>query len=165
MSHRKLAPDIPSCLRTQRKSMDTVVHIKYKDYVYGRCYYRSTWKNKEYLRSKDKAKKWYDVSRLILHMSKYKKWRYTVQYVKPTHIISSNHKRLWIIHQQIFTCFVLWCVPLCSQKPAFLPMSFRVTSQALGQHGTTKTWSSNYNDTQQNKTMCIFHGKNCTKLM
>ena len=27
-----------------------------KDYVYGRCYYRSTWKNKEYLRSKDKAK-------------------------------------------------------------------------------------------------------------
>ena len=29
---------------------------KYKDYVYGGCYYRSTWKNKEYLRSKDKAK-------------------------------------------------------------------------------------------------------------
>ena len=29
---------------------------KYKDCVYGRCKYRSTWKNKEYLRSKDKAK-------------------------------------------------------------------------------------------------------------
>ena len=23
---------------------------KYKDYVYGRCEYKSTWKNKEYLR-------------------------------------------------------------------------------------------------------------------
>ena len=34
----------------------------------------STWKNKEhYLRSKDKAEKWYDVSRhMQLHMSKYK---------------------------------------------------------------------------------------------
>ena len=31
-------------------------NIKYKDYVYGGCWYRSTWKNKEYLRSKDKAK-------------------------------------------------------------------------------------------------------------
>ena len=43
-------------------------------------------KNKEhYLRSKDKAEKWYDVSRHIqLHMSKYKKWRYTIHYVKPT---------------------------------------------------------------------------------
>ena len=28
-------------------SMD---NIKYKDYVYGRCQYKSTWKNKEYLR-------------------------------------------------------------------------------------------------------------------
>ena len=41
--------------------------------------------NKEYLRSKDKAKKWYDVSRHIqLHISQYKKWRYTIQLVKPT---------------------------------------------------------------------------------
>ena len=37
----------------------------YKDYVYGRCWYRSTWKNKEYLRNKDKAIKGYDVSRHI----------------------------------------------------------------------------------------------------
>ena len=38
---------------------------KYKDYVYGRCWYMSTWKNKEqYLISKDKAEKWYDVSRI-----------------------------------------------------------------------------------------------------
>ena len=37
-------------------------------------------KNKEhYLRIKDKAEKWYDVSRhMQLHMSKYKKWRYTM---------------------------------------------------------------------------------------
>ena len=27
-----------------------VVNRKYKDYVYERCYYKSTWKNKEYLR-------------------------------------------------------------------------------------------------------------------
>ena len=41
---------------------------------------------KHYLRSKDNAEKWYDVSRHIqLHMSKYKrKWRYTIHYVKPT---------------------------------------------------------------------------------
>ena len=58
----------------------------YKDYVYGGCLYMSTWKNKEYLRSKDKAKELYDVSRhILLHMSKYKhKWRYTIHYVKPT---------------------------------------------------------------------------------
>ena len=47
---------------------------KYKDYVYGRCLYMSTWKNKEYFRNKGKARKWYDVSRHIWsHMSKYKK--------------------------------------------------------------------------------------------
>ena len=38
---------------------------KYKDYVYVKCKYRSTWKNKEYFRIKDKAKQWYDVSRYI----------------------------------------------------------------------------------------------------
>ena len=43
-------------------------------------------RNKEhYLRSKDKAKKLYDISRHIQsHMSKYKKIRYTIHYVKPT---------------------------------------------------------------------------------
>ena len=41
------------------------LHRNYKDYVYGRCKYRSTWKNNEYLRSKDTAKKWWDVSRHI----------------------------------------------------------------------------------------------------
>ena len=42
--------------------------------------------NKElYLRRKYKAEKAYDVSRHIrLRMSKYKKWRFTIQYVKPT---------------------------------------------------------------------------------
>ena len=56
---------------------------KYKDYVYGRCYYRSTWKSQEYLKNKDKAEKWCDVSRHIwLHMSKYKtKLGYTIHYV------------------------------------------------------------------------------------
>ena len=35
----------------------TYTNRKHKDYVNGRCYYRSTWKKKkEYLRSKDKAK-------------------------------------------------------------------------------------------------------------
>ena len=58
---------------------------KYKDYVYGRCYYRSTWKNKEYLWSKDKAKN--DMMYQDIHSCIYqnkKKWRYTIQYVKPT---------------------------------------------------------------------------------
>ena len=44
-------------------------------------------KNKEqYLKSKDKAEKWYAVSRHThIHMSKYKKkWRYIIHYVKPT---------------------------------------------------------------------------------
>ena len=62
-----------------------VIHVppdrKYKDYIYGRCMYRSTWKKKEYLRSKDKAEKRYDVSRHIwLHKSKHKKWWYTIHY-------------------------------------------------------------------------------------
>ena len=39
----------------------------------------------DYLRSKDKAEKWYDVSRHIqLHLSKYKKWRYPIHCDKPT---------------------------------------------------------------------------------
>ena len=53
-------------------------------------------KNKEhYLRSKDKAEKWYDVSRHIqLIMSKYKKkWRYTVYYV-PVIVSSWNFQEL-----------------------------------------------------------------------
>ena len=42
-------------------------------------------KNKEYLRSKDKAKKWYDISRYIIAYVKIQtKWIYTIQYVKPT---------------------------------------------------------------------------------
>ena len=42
-------------------------------------------KKKEYLGSKDKAKKWYDVSRhIIAYVKIQKKWRYTIQYVKPT---------------------------------------------------------------------------------
>ena len=48
-----------------RNMNETCLNRKYKDYVYGGCKYRSTWKNKEYLRSKDKAKKLYDVSRHI----------------------------------------------------------------------------------------------------
>ena len=42
---------------------------KYKDYIYGRCSHRSTYKNKEYLRSKDKAKN------DMMHISKYKKMK------------------------------------------------------------------------------------------
>ena len=43
-------------------------------------------KNKEhYSRCKDKVKTSYDALRhMQLHMSKYKKWRFTVHYVKPT---------------------------------------------------------------------------------
>ena len=43
-------------------------------------------RNKEhYLKSKDKAEESYDVLRHIQsHMSKYKKWRFTIHYVKPT---------------------------------------------------------------------------------
>ena len=40
----------------QRKLIKYLFDRKYKDYVYERCYYRSTWKNKEYSSSKDKAK-------------------------------------------------------------------------------------------------------------
>ena len=45
----------------------------YKDYVYGRCQYRSTWQNKEYLRSKDKAKNdmmYQDINNCICHNTK-----------------------------------------------------------------------------------------------
>ena len=42
-------------------------------------------KNKGYLRSKYKTKKWYDVSRHIIANAKIqRKWRYTIQYVEPT---------------------------------------------------------------------------------
>ena len=51
----------------------TYRYRKYKDYVYGRCSYKSTWKNIEYLRSKDKAQKWYDVSRHIIAFVKIQK--------------------------------------------------------------------------------------------
>ena len=56
---------------------------KYKDYVYGRCLYRSTWKNKEYLRSKDKAKNhmiYQDIYNCICHNTQK---RYTIHYVTP----------------------------------------------------------------------------------
>ena len=36
--------------------INCVSNGKYKDCVWGRCLYKSTWKNKEYLRSKDNAK-------------------------------------------------------------------------------------------------------------
>ena len=33
-------------------------NIKYKDYVYGRCYYKSSWKNKEYSRMWNRKMIW-----------------------------------------------------------------------------------------------------------
>ena len=54
---------------------------KYKDYVYGKCYYRSTWKNKEQrLRTKDKAENgmmYQDKYNCICQNTK-------IHYVKPT---------------------------------------------------------------------------------
>ena len=48
----------------------------YQDYVYGKCYYMNTWKNKEqYLRSKDKAEIGYDVSRHTIAYVKIKKMK------------------------------------------------------------------------------------------
>ena len=67
--------------------IDVHTSRKYKDYVYGRCKYRSTWKNKEYFKSKYKAKDDMMYQDYIIAYVKIQikwKWRYTIQYVKPT---------------------------------------------------------------------------------
>ena len=66
-------------------SVSVCSHRKYKDYIYGRRQYRSTRKNKEYPRSKDKAQNdmmYQDIYNCICQNTK--KLRYTIQYVKPT---------------------------------------------------------------------------------
>ena len=48
-----MGPDAEPALRTLQfadNSEKDKYNRKYKDYVYGRCKYKSTWKNKEYLR-------------------------------------------------------------------------------------------------------------------
>ena len=54
---------------TYMETVSTGVPDKYKEH---------------YLRSKDKAEKWYDVSRHTIAYVKIKKWRYTIHYVKPS---------------------------------------------------------------------------------
>ena len=71
---------------------------KYKDYVYGGCKYMSTWKNKQYLRSKIKPKNYMmyqDIYNCICQNTK--KWRYTIHYVKPIAQLLFKNRGKWLI--------------------------------------------------------------------
>ena len=95
---------------------------KYKDYVYGKCTDELDKDKEHYLRCKDETETSYALlTHLQLHMSKYKKWRFTIHYVKPTaQMLFKSRLSIVTSLQMIFdwNCDVIFVNCSCTCKVA-----------------------------------------------
>ena len=77
--------------------MDYFTNRNYKDYVYGRCKYKSTWKNKEYLTGSNRKMIWCIKTNIIAYVKKQKKKIYypLCQIYSPTVFFFNSISKRW----------------------------------------------------------------------